>query len=155
MKKLAFVFCVFLLTSCATLTKIAPEETYYGIDFRRFAEKDFLFSTEKYNDNHLLLGIITMEIYAGAKYEIDVNKKNYIGSSATPTWIYENVNSITTDSALNKIYNKTLEFNGNAFVNFKIEPIIKTVNKNDKGKSISNIANVPGIRITGNMIKRK
>jgi len=154
MKKLFFIIGLFLLTSCATLTKIAPEETYYGIDFRRFAEKEFLFSTENYNDSHLLLGIVTMEIYPGATYKIDSDKIYYGNNTATHKWFYENANTITADSALNKIYNKSIEFNGNAFVNLKIESIIKIVNRNDKGKSISNTANVSGIKITGNIIKR-
>jgi hypothetical protein len=61
---IGFVF----LTSCVTLKHIPSKSLMYGIDFKKYSEKEFLFTPEKYQGEYLTVGIIEYVLYPEANY---------------------------------------------------------------------------------------
>jgi len=134
MKKLS-VLLLLLLSACSPISKIESEIDFRGIDLRKYAEKNFLFDMENYSDPHLVLGIINVKVFAAGEVNLNEYKQNVMNFDES---------QINIDGVLEKIYLKALEYDGDAFVNMKIDRVTKAVQQ----------YSVPGIQITGYIIKR-
>lgn len=137
------ILMIFLISSCAPIKRIIdPEENFYGYDFREYLKKDFLFLTDKYYGEYQELAIVKLEIYPMGEYQRVIVNPNIPNETYKWEWVFEEV---SVQDAINNIYYKSIQFGGDAFVNFSLKEISK----------INGLVEVNGISISGNIIKRK
>ena len=159
MKKLfiKLIIASLILTSCMsseTLTIIYKKENIYEMDFRKYTEKGFLFTTEKYNYEYESIGLISYEIVPGAEYKCFAKKLNpyYTPGGNKPKYfdLYQwFVDDIIFSDVLDSIYVKCTNMGADAFVNFDTEIIF------DDHRNIKNRIKIFGCKISGFAIKRK
>jgi len=93
------VVLVTLIFSCSqsitpnNITKIESVNQFYGIDFRPYTEKGFLFTPKDYDGEYQSIGIIEYKAMPAAEYErtlIEGTTGTYQAYSST-TWIVEDL----------------------------------------------------------------
>lgn len=159
MKKIAIVsFALLLMASCSVqmqeLTKIEGYSIMNKIDFRKYSDKGFLITPEKYSGEYHAIGMIDFLRMPGAVYvkrtKLDENNKPVKADFGHPAeteknWVPENINM---DVVLEELYKQCVALGADAIINFNIEP-----NSVLHG-GITNPVTVEGVRITGFAIKR-
>lgn len=119
MKKLFFVLAVVILASCQTSSRFYKTETYFT-DFRPFAEKGFLMTTQPITDKYTSIGEVSFQCKAG--YDPEKRKKAVTGDEMyyTPTAKIPPKQCDVND-VLNQIYIKAKELGANGIVQLRIE----------------------------------
>jgi hypothetical protein len=160
MKKTSlFVLALLVMSSCGVqmkeLAKIEGYSILNKIDFRKYSEKGFLITPEKYPGEYHAVGMIDFISMPGAVYvkrtKLDENNKPVTPEFGHPAeieknWVPENINMDTT---IEELYKQCVTLGADAIINFKIEP-----NSVLHG-GILNPVTVEGVRITGFAIKRE
>lgn len=159
MKKLIFLFSLFMFFSCATelptLYNIDKEYNFFGIDFSKYSKAGFLITPEKYNDNYESIGLVTYELLPGGIYKHMGKKVNpaYGGSNTSVPrfidiykWI---IDEVSLEQSIDSMYIRCEKMGADALVNFKLENHWKDYNQ------ISNPTTVMGYKLSGFAIKRK
>lgn len=141
MKNLSGLLIAIIISSCSTLKHVSKQEVIYGIDFRPYTEKGFLFTPEKYLGEYASIGIVSIEIYPEYNYvDSHLNSDNQFVEAKG--WQSE---GIEIDTVLNKYHERLVAMGADAVMNFKTT----TVNKN------YNTVVVVGLKMEGFAIKRK
>jgi len=160
MKKLIlFTLSAIMLASCTVQLKELSRIEGYGIlnkiDFRKYTEKGFLITPEKYTGEYQSIGIIDFIKMPGASYikriRLDENGKPVATEFGHPAeldknWVLDNLN---LDAALEDLYKQCVALGADAIMNFTVTP--NTVTHG----GISNPVTIEGVRITGFAIKRR
>ena len=154
-KGFLFIVIMTLLTSClSTLEVVYKKEFLSGIDFRKYTEKGFLFTPEKYKGEYESIGLISYEILPGAKYKT-IRKVLYpdYSHNGTRSHFYKtkkwDVENIIFQDVLDSLFLKCKELGADAFVNFEKEIIRKSY------INVKNPITIIGYKISGFAIKRK
>jgi hypothetical protein len=133
MKKLLILLLLF--PSCMTLDHIPAESIYYGLDFRKYAEADFLITPEMYQGDYMTMGMVSYELYPEAHY-VQAPDPKWITGIVLPKW------------AVDSMYNFCKSMGADALVNFRAEFVTKPY------YNIANPINLSGVKISGYAIKR-
>lgn len=141
MKKLLILL---LFTGCTTLNHIPPESIYYGFDFRKYAERDFLITPEMYQGEYMTMGIINYEVYPEANFIPVEISKPFGGTYEKKSWVQD---IILPKWAVDSIYVFCKRWDADALANFKMDLVEK------RHGSYDNIV-IIGIKISGYAIKR-
>ena len=157
-KALVFAFGLLILTSCSVqmkeLTKIQGYAIMNKIDFRKYSEKGFLITPEKYSGEYHAIGMIDFIKMPGAVYvkrtKLDENNKPVTPEFGHPAemennWVPETINM---EAVLDELYKQCVALGADAIINFNVEP-----NSVLHG-GITNPVTIEGVRITGFAIKR-
>ncbi len=148
-KALMMLSVIAFISGCSThtvrLTDRDYEQKTFGIDFREYNEKGFLFFTEEYYGAYELLGMITIELYPEVNYEegrvIEEHSDaddTYYSPSTTRLEIPEpksgytyqiirinnsvftqNIQKIHIDEIVNQLYELSIEMGGDAVSQFE------------------------------------
>jgi hypothetical protein len=159
MKKIAvFILALLVVTSCSVqmqeLKKIEGYSILNKIDFRKYSDKGFLITPEKYSGEYHAIGMIDFIKMPGAVYvkrtKLDENNKPVAPEFGHPaevekTWVPDNIN---IDAVLEDLYKQCVALGADAIINFNVEP-----NSVLHG-GIQNPVTIEGVRITGFAIKR-
>jgi hypothetical protein len=159
MKKIAvFGILLFTVASCTVqmkeLTRVEGYTIMNKIDFRKYSDKGFLITPEKYPGEYHAIGMIDFIKMPGAVYvkrtKLDENNKPVTPEFGHPAeieknWVPENINM---DAVLEELYKQCVALGADAIINFNVEP-----NSVLHG-GISNPVTIEGVRITGFAIKR-
>jgi hypothetical protein len=159
MKKIAvFAIPLFIMASCSVqmkeLTKIEGYTIMNKIDFRKYSDKGFLITPEKYSGDYHAIGIIDFIKMPGAVYvkrtKLDENNKPVTPEFGHPAeveknWVPENINM---DAVLEELYKQCVALGADAIVNFNVE------SNSVLHGGITNPVTIEGVRITGFAIKR-
>jgi hypothetical protein len=115
---------LFLLQGCYTtsVTNRSESKIVFGIDFRKYAEKDFLFMPDEYFGEYEVLGIITAELHPEVVY-----KKGKVKSSEgyriryfhTNVDVSQIVKIVRVEDLIEHIHHLAVEWGGDAFTHFK------------------------------------
>ena len=155
-----FVILSMLMFSCKVieLSHIPQKEIIKGIDFRKYTEKGFLITPEKYNGEYESIGIINYLIMPEANRKIQEvvipttkskwEDSDYIyrRSEGIFKWV---IKEVDVQIALDGIYKQCIEIGADALVNFS------AVSENEEYLYTNPPLSLKGIRITGFAIKRK
>jgi hypothetical protein len=164
----ALVVC-FILAGCAPSQSIR----YFGgysstrtIDFRKYNEKGFLITPNAYPGEFTSIGMISTTIIPDARYDaapkpndlsVHFYKNNLFelkplnaapGASTDSGWV---VKRISTDAAIEQVYNYCLGINADAISNFSMTEICKAHFVGGSNGTIE----ACGVQISGFAIKRK
>lgn len=155
------IIVVIIFTGCSSTENLTTNGGYnfYGIDFREYAEKDFLITPESPTGNYVSLGLIEVEFIPEIK-EItptlyDLNKSTGIlvqgekvfniqainGSSGTTE--YYAIERPDVQKAIDQIYEKSIEWDANSLYKFNIE-----------SKNMQGVLTYTILKISGFAIKR-
>ncbi len=159
MKKIvAFALAMIVMASCSVqmkeMSKIEGYSILNKIDFRKFSDKGFLITPEKYTGEYHAVGMIDFIKMPGAVYikrtKLDDNNKPVTPEFGHPaeiekTWVTDNINM---DAVLEELYKQCVALGADAIINFNIQP--NTVLHG----GILNPVTIEGVRITGYAIKR-
>jgi hypothetical protein len=167
MKKLfTLLFFVSLLASCAVQQKFAysPKSvTINNLDLRKYTDKGFLFTPDKYLGEYSTIGIISYVSKAGAKQTFGqinnpyykINKNNYqtpefvMGTS----WVEE---PVYTSDGIDSIYNYCSKLGADAVeelnITYTVKEFVGFPSTTSYGERTTYIME---ITITGVAIKRK
>lgn len=145
MKKLLIL--LLLLNGCTTLNHIPPKNIFYGFDFRKYAEKNFLITPEMYQGEYMTMGIVNCEIYPEAFYISTSVTKTPDGeySLSGYKWIMK---QIDPESAIDSMYFRCINMGADALVNFRIESV------EEEYSNIKNPITINGIKVSGYAINR-
>ncbi len=145
MKRFALLFLVVVFISCGTTTisHVEPVISVRGLDFIEYAKRDFWFSPEKYNHDYESLGIISVESFGEATFK--TSKDKYGGM--IKTW---HKTSPSVDLALAEMYKIAKDMGGDGVMSLDFQDVEKNINAGKNGQVY-----VPGIKISGHVIKRK
>jgi len=144
-----------LLASCATveLTDRKEEIIPFGIDFRKYTDKGFLFMPDEYYGEYTVKGMITVEMHPEVRYHRGETKS--IVSGYTTHTFFVNQAKITQvtvqaniDDLINYIYELSVEWGGDAFTHF--ESSMKTGYTDSQNLNTS----YPYYSISGMVVKR-
>jgi hypothetical protein len=153
MKNILYIFILaVLLSSCKVteITYLSKKEIISGVDFRKYTEKGFLITPEKYSGDYESIGIIDYLIMPEAKLE-----KKEIENSSANQWQDQGsirnwkVDEVNIQNALEGIYNQCIKMGADALVNFKAE-----IENEDYSYTVPPVT-LKGFRVTGFAIKRK
>jgi hypothetical protein len=159
MKKIILIALITaIFVSCSAPLKELSRIEGYGImnkiDFRKYTEKGFLITPEKYNGEYQSIGMIDYIKMPGASY-IKRAKTDDNGNPVAPEfghpaeldkhWVTDNMN---LDAVLEELYKQCIAMGADAIINFSLIP-----NSVTHG-GITNPVTIEGIRITGLAIKR-
>ncbi|MEE9431936.1 MAG: hypothetical protein V3V16_12890 [Melioribacteraceae bacterium] len=138
------IFIIFMFISCqpAFVKEFQKQREVYGIDFREYSKKGFLFTPYQYDSNYEPIGLVRFVLTSKAKY---IEKVTYL--NPYPHWDYEHV-SLT--ESVEFAYKEALEMGADAIVDFKI---VRNSQRLYVGKAYE--ANIPQIEVSGFAIKRK
>jgi len=158
MKKIAvFILSLVVMASCVQmqeLTKIQGYTIMNKIDFRKYSDKGFLITPEKYSGEYHAVGMIDFIKMPGAVYvkrtKLDENNKPVTPEFGHPAqvekdWVPEKMNM---DAVLEELYKQCVALGADAIINFTIE------SNSVLHGGIANPVTVEGVRITGFAIKR-
>jgi hypothetical protein len=137
--KTLITFFVILMFGCKPLMYIPGSSHMFGVDFRKYAEKGFLFTPEMYNGEYSTIGYMDYTLSPSAEYK---NKSSWV------------IQKIKLTDAIDTVYNHCIYMGADALVKFEFSTIDVTHNKNDEGYAIPNPVTIQEIRITGIAIKR-
>lgn len=160
MKRIAvFAFALVIMASCTVqmkeITKIQGYTIMNKIDFRKYSDKGFLITPEKYSGEYHAVGMIDFIKMPGAVYvkrtRLDDNNKPVTPEFGHPAeidknWVPENINM---DAVLEDLYKQCVALGADAIINFNLE-----TNSVLHG-GITNPVTIEGVRITGFAIKRE
>lgn len=160
MKRIAvFAFALVIMASCTVqmkeITKIQGYAIMNKIDFRKYSDKGFLITPEKYSGEYHAVGMIDFIKMPGAVYvkrtRLDDNNKPVTPEFGHPAeidknWVPENINM---DAVLEDLYKQCVALGADAIINFNLE-----TNSVLHG-GITNPVTIEGVRITGFAIKRE
>lgn len=142
MKKIAFLLLAnVLILGCKPIERVAYIPVYeeiIGLDFRPFAEKDFLFTPYSYSGKYTTIALIDFKIIPSATLDTILPSINTTGHATTYKWISD---TIQTDIALERIYQHCIGMGADALVDFVIEEVTMHY-------PLKPIANLTGKRIT-------
>lgn len=156
MKHLTLVLSIAILfIGCLPkLSNIPRKENFYTIDFRKYTEKGFLITPEKYQDAYESIGIIDFVLMPGAEYALVKRELNPYYKAGDPAseryidirkWVIED---ISIDIALDTVHSECIKMGANALVNFELE-----LNE-EAYTNFTNPVIITGMRITGFAIRR-
>lgn len=159
MKRIAvFALALVIMASCTVqmkeITKIQGYTIMNKIDFRKYSDKGFLITPEKYSGEYHAVGMIDFIKMPGAVYvkrtRLDDNNKPVTPEFGHPAeidknWVPENINM---DAVLEDLYKQCVALGADAIINFNLE-----TNSVLHG-GITNPVTIEGVRITGFAIKR-
>lgn len=160
MKRIAvFALALVIMASCTfqmkEITKIQGYTIMNKIDFRKYSDKGFLITPEKYSGEYHAVGMIDFIKMPGAVYvkrtRLDDNNKPVTPEFGHPAeidknWVPENINM---DAVLEDLYKQCVALGADAIINFNLE-----TNSVLHG-GITNPVTIEGVRITGFAIKRE
>lgn len=146
MKKFIFIlFCIAILSSCSIerVKYIHSFTEKLVFDFRKYTEKDFFITPEKYQGNYESIGIIDISIYPAAARQLEIIKPQNIidGEYAQGYWL---IRKLKPNEIINTIYEEANDMGANAIMNFKVTSIQKQVDYD---------LNLKGINVSGFAIK--
>jgi hypothetical protein len=154
MKKILLFLTIAILSGCATTQLTNKEEEFktFAIDFRKYADKDFLFMPDEYYGEYDVLGIITAEmhpevVYREGQFEPLRGFSSSIIYTAEKTYT-QVVKDIDIDKLIEYVYNLSVEWGGDAFTHFETK---FQVGKTDE----SPYSTYTYYSISGIVIKRK
>ena len=119
-----FIVLVMLMGSCKVteITQIPKKEFFSVLDFRKYAEKGFLITTEKYNGEYESIGIISYVMMPEAvRQRYITNSKSEKPIRPTPIIINWKIEDVYIQDAIEGIYNQCLKMGADALVNFNAE----------------------------------
>jgi len=159
MKRIAvFALALVIMTSCTVqmkeITKIQGYTIMNKIDFRKYSDKGFLITPEKYSGEYHAVGMIDFIKMPAAVYvkrtRLDDNNKPVTPEFGHPAeidknWVPENINM---DAVLEDLYKQCVALGADAIINFNLEP------NSVLHAGITNPVTIEGVRITGFAIKR-
>jgi hypothetical protein len=161
MKKLILlaVTTVFLFTGCVELAEMSfypGEENLTGVDFRKYTNKGFLVTPEKYLGNYESIGLLTYELIPASSYRKtgrQINENHIAGSTSGGPQFYDIYKWIDQDvdvqMALDSLVNICIDDGADALMNLKREFIFR------EHTGVKNPHTVIGVSISGFAIKRK
>jgi len=138
MKKYLFIFFV-LIVGCTAVKEIPKSLETYVWDFSKYTEKGFYFYENCYNGNYKLVAKILIISYAEGIDLYAEGKAQYEG-----TYLFK---KLDWDEILSVIYNKAIEYDANAIINFKIENTSKKYPISE-----TRYKDVPGLVISGDAV---
>ena len=144
MKKIALLLLVgVILTGCTMTKHLDSTSTFYGIDFRKYVEEDFLITPEKYIGEYDGISIVSYIITPELNY-VDINPQDF----EVPKWYVE---YIDIQQAVDSLYTFCIEWGANAIINFEaIEHPVQVPMPSGVMKEMD-----VGIKLSGFAIKRK
>jgi len=159
MKKFRFIIIVLLFTSvfssCQTyqLTDREAEAKTFGIDFRSYNDKGFLFMPDEYYGEYEVLGIIRAELHPRVEYRLGsfpsgtgyIAHKFRIPDGRRYTQLSHLVN---IDELIEHIYELATEWGGDAFTHFETD--VKTSRTDDDPNTSYAYYTISGIVIKRN-----
>jgi len=152
MKKLIFLFSIFLIGCAITIYNIDPINEYFSIDFSKYTEIGFLITPVNYTGKYESIGMVEYKLIPGAKY-LSTSKRYdptiYESIPSGYTWIFDD---IEFSQAVDSIYFMAKSMGANAIMNFNFSIVYNEVFNNPM--IYSNSIKIPGYRITGFAIKR-
>jgi hypothetical protein len=119
------ILVALFLNSCqpAKFTNRTQEIKTFGIDFRKYAEKGFLFMPDEYYGEYEVKGIITAEIHPEVRYRQGRTPKS---NEYIITNFYQDNNSysqlithVNIDELIEYVYDLAILWGGDAFTHFK------------------------------------
>ena len=143
-----------LLGGCQTqkLTDRREETKTFAIDFRKYAERDFLFMPDKYYGEYEVLGIIRAELHPAVSYR---NGKFPAGEGYRAHVFYSDGQRVTqltelvdVNQLIDHIYELSTEWGGDAFTHFESSLQVRTTD-NDPNTTYGYY------EISGVVVKRK
>ncbi len=148
------VFFLMSIISCSPqkFTNQDKEIISFGLDFREYSEKGFLFMPNEYFGEYEVKGMITAELHPEIKYnegrqvEIPGQLVTYIVVGGSD--VSQVITLTDTDELLNYIYNLATEWGGDAFSHFDMS--IETGRTDDNPNSGYSYTSISGL-----VIKRK
>lgn len=153
---IVFISFVLFMSSCFTpsLTNQRQEIKTFGIDFRKYTDKGFLFMPDEYFGEYEVKGMITAELHPEVKYiteepsEIESGKQLEFKFVAGSKYYTKIVAIPDNEELIDHIYNQSVEWGGDAFTHFKnsIEVAMTDANPN---------TSYTYYKISGIVIKRK
>ncbi len=119
------VLYILLFSSCVTqqLTDRQEETKTFAIDFRKYAERGFLFMPDEYYGEYEVMGIIRAELHPEVRYR-DGAIPAGPGYSIHQFYVEGNTftqitNAVNIDELINHIYELAIEWGGDAFTHFE------------------------------------
>ena len=137
------------LTSCApVITSINPETLFIGFDFRKYTEKGFLFTPEKYSGVYESIGTVRYVHVPGAKLTEYLKRSNYDGTNTMQKkWV---IDSASVSHGIDSLFSLASSMGANAIMNFVVIPATRTHSVDTMG-----IVTIEGYDISGFAIRRK
>ena len=130
------------LLGCMEVKLIPAREEFTGIDFRPYAEKDFLITPYAYAGKFTTIAMINYTNMPEARL-ISIPLAD---GSTSKKWI---IGEVETQIALDSIYAKCIEMGANALMDFKI------ISNPESYSNIANPVTIEGLQITGIAIRRE
>jgi len=122
MQRIIILYFLFLL-SCKSVNQVSSITEYIVIDLRRYTEQDFLITTEKFNENYEAIGLLELSVFPGA-----TRLRN---GQTLPENTYKQgfwaVEKLSTEEAIDEIYNRAKEMGADAIMNFELTTVKKTI----------------------------
>jgi len=122
MQRIIILYFLFLL-SCKSVNQVSSITEYIVIDLRRYTEQDFLITTEKFNENYEAIGLLELSVFPGA-----TRLRN---GQVLPENTYKQgfwaVEKLSTEEAIDEIYNRAKEMGADAIMNFELTTVKKTI----------------------------
>ncbi|MCF8304485.1 MAG: hypothetical protein K9I94_14520 [Bacteroidales bacterium] len=149
-----FILLTTLLSSCQTyhLTDRNEEIKSFAFDFRKYADKGFLFMPDEYYGEYEVKGIIRVEMHPSVRYkngEIPGGKDYYVHH-----FFYDGVKytqmtkSMDVDKLIEHIYDIAIDWGGDAFTHF--DSNIQTARTDQNPNTTYSYYSISGV-----VIKRK
>lgn len=123
MKKILFLFSIFLLISCAVKQQLAyiPKSVIINnLDFRKYTQRGFLFTPDKYLGEYSTVGMISYVSKAGATQKFEQMPNPYYnkkyGNAEFVMGTSWTIDPIYTDVGIDSIYNYCSKLGADALV---------------------------------------
>jgi hypothetical protein len=149
MKKLLLLFLIviIIIPSCGKrITYIDKQFSVYGIDFREYSKKGFLFTPYSYKGEYNSIGLVTFSAISGADYVLLEVERGNNREFERYGWVLENP---TSEEIVNYAYAEAVKMGADALCDFKITTSYKTI-----FTGIENV-NLKVMDVYGFAIKRK
>ncbi len=158
MKKITLLTIFLGFISCAPVKEIYPVEVLFGVDFRPYTQKGFLFTPEKYTGEYESIGLLDLSRSPGAQYVILNSKANprFSRFSSEQEVFYQygwKIDSISIPMMIDKFYSICIDMGADAVMNFEVYG--KEALRVQPVFSNKNPPELPFLGIRGFAIKRK
>lgn len=156
MKKVFIALIAIGISACSTPKDITKEGgySYYGIDFRKYTDKEFLITPESPIGDYESIGLIEVNLQPEVK-EINVVEYNRMNREENPTFIaqkgsrdgetteYYAIEILDVQKVIDEIYRIGTEWGADSIYNLEIESTV-----------ITDIISIETFKVSGFAVKR-